>query len=165
MISHMRMLIRAAAILLIALLSGCEKTAQLRDRNGPASSVDVAKVDDGSVTIKTSAAEFRLSPHTYLQASLIANGAKQTLDDPSSNQSGSAVSVDGKLVNDFIIDPSTISIADAGGKLGPAGKRVEATAKSAASGLEEKLSIEVYDDFPTLAIWSAAFQNNGPKVI
>jgi alpha-galactosidase len=100
-----------------------------------------------------------------LRASLVANGTKQTLDDPNSNQSGSTVTVDGKPVDDFVVDPSTISIADAEGKLGPAGKRVDATAKSGKSGLEEKLAIEVYDDFPTVAIWSAAFQNSGSKSV
>jgi alpha-galactosidase len=151
--------------LLVAVLSGCGKTSQRATENTVPSHIDVAKHDDGSVTIKTSSAEFDLSPHTYLQGSLIASGTKQTLDDPNSNQSGSTATVDGKAVDDFVIDPASISIADAEGKLGPAGKRVDATAKSATSGLEEKLSIEVYDDFPTLAIWSAAFQNNGPKAI
>lgn len=165
MIVRMRVLLRAAAVVLVAVLSGCEKTAQFTAQNRTPSKIDVAKHDDGSVLIRTSAAEFELSPRTYLRASLVANGAKQTIDDPSTNQSGSTVTVDGKSVDDFVIEPNTISIADAEGKLGSAGKRVDATAKSAASGLEQKLSIEVYDDFPTLAIWSAAFQNNGSKSI
>lgn len=165
MTSRTQTFLRAAAVVLVAVLSGCEKTSHNVAENKPASKIEVAKQDNGSVTIKTSEAEFELSPHTYLLASLVASGAKQTLDDPSSNQSGSTVTVDGKAIDDFVIDPTTISIADAEGKLGPAGKRVDATAKSAASGLEEKLSIEVYDDFPTLAIWSAAFQNNGSKPI
>lgn len=165
MTSRTQTFLRAAAVVLVAVLSGCEKTSHNAAENKPASKIEVAKQDNGSVTIKTSEAEFELSPHTYLLASLVASGAKQTLDDPSSNQSGSTVTVDGKAIDDFVIDPTTISIADAEGKLGPAGKRVDATAKSAASGLEEKLSIEVYDDFPTLAIWSAAFQNNGSKPI
>lgn len=165
MTSRTQTFLRAAAVVLVAVLSGCEKTSHNAAENKPASKIEVAKQDNGSVTIKTSEAEFELSPHTYLLASLVASGAKQTLDDPSSNQSGSTVTVDGKAIDDFVIDPTTISIADAEGKLGPTGKRVDATAKSAASGLEEKLSIEVYDDFPTLAIWSAAFQNNGSKPI
>ena len=162
---RMRVLLRAAAVVLVAVLSGCEKTAQFTAQNRTPSKIDVAKHEDGSVTMKTSAAEFELSPHTYLRASLVVKGAKQTIDDPSSNQSGSTVTVDGKPVDDFVIDPATISVADAEGKLGSAGKRVNATAKSAGSGVEEKLSIEVNDDFPTLAIWSAAFQNNGSKSI
>jgi len=48
---------------------------------------------------------------------------------------------------------------------GPAGKRVEATAKSTGSPLEERISLEVYDDFPTLAIWSASFHNSGSKPV
>lgn len=160
-----RALLRATAVLLVAVLSGCEKTAQSPAQNKTPSKIDVAKYDDGSVIIKTPAAQFELSPHTYLRASLIGNGATQTLDDPNSDQSGSTITVDSKLVDDFIIDPGTIAIADAEGKLGSAGKRVNVTANSAASGLEEKLSIEVSDDFPTLAIWSAAFQNNGPKSV
>jgi alpha-galactosidase len=158
-------LLRVTAIGVLAILSGCQKTPQETAENRAPSKIEVVKHDDGSVTIKTSAAEFNLSPHTYLQASLLANGAKQTLDDPRSNQGGSVVTVDGKPVEDFVIDPTTISIAGAEGKLGPAGKRVDATAKSASSGLAEKLSIEVYDAFPTLAILSAAFQNTGSQAV
>ena len=165
MTSRMRTILRTTAVVVAAVLSGCQKTPQQAAENKAASKIAIEKHDDGSVTIKTSEAEFELSPHTYLRTSLVANGTKQTLDDPSSNQSGSTATVDGKPVDDFVIDPTTISIADAEGKLGPAGKRVDATAKSAGSGLEEKLSIEVYDNFPTVAIWSASFQNNGPNPI
>ena len=117
------------------------------------------------MTIKTSSAEFELSPHSYLRAWLVTNGVKLALDDPGANQSGSTVTVDGKSFDDFLIDPKTISIADSNGKLGSAGKRIEALAKSAGSALEERISLEVYDDFPTLAIWSASFQNAGSTAI
>jgi len=165
MIPRLHILLRTLAALLVAVLSGCEKAPQSPAQTSVPSKIEVTKQDDGSVRIKTSSAEFDLSPRTYVRASLVANGVKQTLDDPRPNQSGSAVTVDGRPVDDFRIDPTTVSIADSNGKLGPAGKRVEATAKSTGSPLEERISLEVYDDFPTLAIWSASFHNSGSKPV
>ncbi len=161
-IHQVRRIAAGVAFMLLAILSGCGKSSQSpQTRTVPPSSIEVTKHDDGSVLIKSSSAEFELSPTTYLRAFLVENGAKSTLDDPGANQSGSEISVDGKPITDFAIEPSTVSISNANGKLGAAGKRVEATAKSAQSGLEEKLAIEVYDDFPSLAIWSASFDNKG----
>ncbi len=165
MIPRLHTLLRAIAVLVVAVMSGCEKTPRSPAQNEAPSKIEVAKHDDGSVTIKTSSAEFELSPHSYLRAWLVTNGVKLALDDPGANQSGSTVTVDGKSFDDFLIDPKTISIADSNGKLGSAGKRIEALAKSAGSALEERISVEVYDDFPTLAIWSASFQNAGSTAI
>jgi len=165
MIPRLHTLLRAIAVLVVAVMSGCEKTPRSPAQNEAPSKIEVAKHDDGSVTIKTSSAEFELSPHSYLRAWLVTNGVKLALDDPGANQSGSTVTVDGKSFDDFLIDPKTISIADSNGKLGSAGKRIEALAKSAGSALEERISLEVYDDFPTLAIWSASFQNAGSTAI
>jgi alpha-galactosidase len=163
-----RRFLRATATLitLATLASSCGRFSQAPPQSKPAASnIEVTKGDDGSVRIRTSSAEFELSPRTYLRASLLSDDGKRSLDDPAANQSGSAVIADGKPVTDFTIDPATISISDANGKLGPSGKRVDATAKSAQSGLEEKLAIEVYDSFPALAIWSASFQNGGAKPV
>jgi alpha-galactosidase len=161
-----RSILRYVLVFLVAALAGCEKkTSQSAVSPNPRSNIEVAKLEDGSVRIKTSSAEFELLPRTYLRASLVRSDGKQTLDDPSSNQTGSTVTVDGKPVDDFRIDPTTISIADTEGKLGPAGKQVTAVATSAGSPLEERISVEVYDDFPTLAIWSASFRNQGSRPI
>ena len=134
--------VTAVAVMLLASLSGCGRSSPSPPQAKPvASNIEVTKLDDGSVRIKTSSAEFELSPRTYLRASLLADAGKRSLDDPAANQSGSAVIADGKPVTDFTVDPATISISEASGKLGPSGKRVDATAKSAQSGLEEKLAI------------------------
>jgi|KBSMisStandDraft_5_1062788.scaffolds.fasta_scaffold00079_13 alpha-galactosidase len=165
MIPHGRIFHRAIPVLLVAVLPGCQKTPQSPAPAKAPSSIEVTKVEDGSVKIKTSSAEFELSPRTYLRASLVRSGGNQTLDDPSSNQAGSTATVEGKPIDDFRIDPATVSITDAEGKLGPAGKQVTALAHSSLSPLEERISVEVYDDFPTLAIWSASFRNNGSAPI
>jgi alpha-galactosidase len=145
----------------------CGKPAQLSSgaKSTPVSNIDISRQGDGHVLIRTPSAEFELLPSTYLRAFLLENGTRSTIDDPNSAQDGTVVVVDGKTVSDFMIDPATIAISDATGKIGPAGKRVEATARSASTGLEEKLAIEVYDDFPALATWTASFLNNGATPI
>jgi len=147
--------------------NACSKSPQPKSetKSNAASNVKVTKQDDGSVLIRTAAAEFNLSPKTYLSASMIATGGKSTLDEPKADQPGSNVAVDGKAVTDFTIDPASISISNANGKLGPAGKRVVATATSKESDLSEEIAIEVYDDFPAIAILSSSFQNKGTKPV
>ncbi|HTM39235.1 MAG TPA: glycoside hydrolase family 36 protein [Terriglobales bacterium] len=165
MMPRQRIFLRTILAFLVAMLAGCGKTPQSAVQPNPRSNIEVQKLEDGSLRIKTSSAEFELSPRTYLRATLVRSDGQQTLDDPSANQTGSTVTADGKPIDDFRIDPTTISITDSEGKLGPAGKHVTAVAKSAGSPLEEKISVEVYDDFPTLAIWSASFRNNGSTPI
>lgn len=157
--------LRAISVLLVAGLSGCEQPPPSPAQKKADSKIEVSKHGDGSITIKTSAAEFELSPRTYVRARLVAGGAERTLDDPTPNQSGSLAVVDGKSIGDFLIDPTTISVVDADGKLGATGKRIEALAKSGSLAIEERLSVEVYDDFPTLAILAASFENHGSQPI
>src|SRR6185312_539809 len=68
--------------------------------------------------------------------------------------------VHGKAVDDFKLAGST-QVVDANGKLGPVGKRVEFTSKSASTGIEKTVAVEVYDDFPSMAIVSADYKNGG----
>ena len=162
--TNMRTGARAVAVLIVAIFSGCTTTKSPPAQDAVASNIEVAKQDDGGVSIKTSSALFELRPDTYLKASLLNGGSAATLDDPAS-QNGSVAVVDGKAITDFTIDPASITISSATGKLGRAGKRVEAVAKSAGFSLEEKLAIEVYDDFPALAILSADFRNSGGNAV
>ena len=56
-------------------------------------------------------------------------------------------------------------IQSANGKLGSLGKRVEVQGHSSSTGLDELLTVEVYDDFPSLALLSASYKNSGEKEI
>jgi hypothetical protein len=104
--------------------------------------------------IKTPTAEFDVTPRGYIKAFLLHNSQRVTLDDPTVAAAGGGVTVAGKLIRDFILDLSKAVVMDAKGKLGNLGKRVDIAGHSA-SGLEETLSLEVYDDFPGMALVTA----------
>jgi alpha-galactosidase len=122
------------------------------------SKITVTPSTGGPITIKSSAAEFDILPSGYVQGFLIKDGKRLTLDEPDS--SPAALHADGKKVQDFTFDLAHAEIGDAQGKLGPLGKSVEVRARSS-SGLEETLTVELYDSFPSLAVINEALANVG----
>jgi alpha-galactosidase len=143
-------------------LSGCQKKEQPHVAQSAApSGVRVVQAVDG-IHVQTSTAEFVLSSTGSLTAGLASNGMKLTLDDPA-NESGQAITAGNQEVKDLALDLAHAQVRDAQGKLGKLGKQVEVPGTSASTGLEETLRLEVYDDFPGLALLSAAFRNTGQK--
>src|SRR2546426_201451 len=67
----------------------------------------------------------------------------------------------GYLKATLLREGKSLTLDDAGVKPGPSGKHIEVAGQSTSSGLVEKLAVEVYDDFPTVALVSASFQNTG----
>jgi alpha-galactosidase len=128
------------------------------------SSVHVAAISGGPLVIRTAAAEFRLFPAGYLEASLLQNGETLSLDDP---QSGASLSADmllsgGKEIRDFVLDLDHAKIGEVSGRLGARGKRIEVSGKSSsAPAIEKTVFIEVYDDFPAIALTSTSYRNSG----
>jgi hypothetical protein len=118
------------------------------------SRIEVRSEAKGPLVIKTPTAEFDVTPRGYIKAFLLHNSQRVTLDDPTVAAAGGGVTVAGKLIRDFILDLSKAVVIDAKGKLGNLGKRVDIAGHSA-SGLEETLSLEVYDDFPGMALVTA----------
>jgi alpha-galactosidase len=154
-----------AAACALTTLQGCEKQASTpvtAKPPKPASSVVVQPASAGPLVIKTAAAEFDVTPRGYVSAFLLRNGQRLTLDDPEAGAAGGNVTVAGKLLTGFAFDLNHAVIADATGKLGSLGKRVDIIGHSE-SGLEETLSLEVYDDFPGMALLTAAYKNAGTK--
>ena len=146
---------------------GCGKgTAPLGEQAVPPSAVAVTVNPGGPIVLKTATAEFDVLPSGYVQAFLIKDGKRLTLDEP---ESGSLASSDylvsgGKEIRDFTLDFDHVKVSDARGKLGPRGKRVEVTGRSSAEGaptIEKTLALEAYDDFPNLAVTTVAFKNAG----
>jgi alpha-galactosidase len=125
------------------------------------SSIKVSTAGDG-IHMDTSAAEFLLKPSGYLQASLKSEGKLLTLDDPGS-KAGQQVIAGGAELRDFLFDLASAKVRDATGKLGRLGQHVDVPGTSASTGLEETLTLEVYDDFPALALLSATLRNGGQK--
>jgi len=149
-------------LVVLSLISSCNREQSVGIHQEP-SAIQV-RVNSGSViVIETAAAEFRLFPYGYLQASLVRDGKTLTLDDP---RSGSAtadlVTVNGREIADFVLDLDHAKVSDASGRLGARGKRIDVSgASSSLPGLQKTLTVEIYDDFPTLALTSVSYKNTG----
>jgi alpha-galactosidase len=147
--------------------TGCRMKEPPRPTAKPAesqsSAIRVTSASDG-IHVETPTSQFALSSTGYLKASLAGASQGLTLDD-ASDQSGQVVNVSGKQVRDFVFDLADARVSEARGKLGRLGKDIEVNAASASTGLRESLTLEVYDDFPGLAVLSAAFRNASQKDI
>jgi alpha-galactosidase len=129
----------------------------------PVSVVSVQTQTDG-IHLLTSQAEFILTPAGAVRARQKASSQWLSLDDSAGGPGINVVS--GKLpVSDLVRDLAHPQILPANGKLGALGKRVEIKGHSAATGLDELLTLEVYDDFPALALFSATYSNASSKNI
>lgn len=113
--------------------------------------------------ITSSSAEFRLLPSGYLQARLKEGGKELALDDPQGNNAaGDTVVSGGKEIRDFVLDLGHAKFSDASGRLGSKGKRVEVTGKSTSvPDIEKTIAVEVYEDFPSIALTSTSYKNAG----
>ena len=127
------------------------------------SAIQVEADAKGPIILTTKTAEFRILPFGYVQASLIENGRKLTLDDPAvSEAAGDFIVLSGKPVH-FSLDFAHAKIEEASGKMG-AGKRIEIPGEAlalTAGKVQRILTIEVYDDFPNLLLSSAEYRNAG----
>ncbi len=155
----------AGALLVVAgvwmlQLFGCQKKEPLRLGQPATRGVSVIQVNQAGdeIRVQTPAAEFVLSSKGRLTATLTGNGKKLTLDDPG-NESGQVITAGHREVSDIALDVAHAKVEDAQGKLGKLGKQIEVRGTSASTGLEETMKLEVYDEFPGLALLSAAFRN------
>jgi alpha-galactosidase len=149
---------------LASFFGGCKKEER---SNGPAatvpqfSAVRVEKRADG-IHLKTTQAEFVLTANGNLLARRNMGSEQLTLDDSGSNP-GIVVTSGKKAIGDFGRDLSHAEIHEANGKLGTLGTHVEVKGHSASTGLDEFLTVEIYDDFPSLALISASYKDSGTK--
>ncbi|MGB6597919.1 MAG: hypothetical protein WBE70_12440, partial [Candidatus Acidiferrum sp.] len=143
-----------------AILGGCKAR---ETKPEPVSAVAVDTQADG-IHLKTGQAEFVLTTTGSLLGHF-KNGAQWLTLDEAVPGSGVVVTSGKQVVNDFVRDLEHAQIRPANGKLGPLGKRVEVKGHSSSTGLDEVLAVEVYDDFPSLALLSATYKNSGEKEI
>src|SRR6185437_7205663 len=114
------------------------------------------------VVLITPAARFELSSSGYLKASLLNNGQALSLDDPGSAGSSELVISGGKQVDDFQLDFAAAKVSEGAGRLGTRGKTVVISGRSASNpSLQKVMTIEVADEFPTLAFTTVAYKNAG----
>src|SRR4051812_40960787 len=150
-----RLILLSSLLLLCACQSQKPKSVS---STPPRNSAAQVKIEGDGIRLKSSTGEFFFDSSGYLAASLLQDGSLLTLDEANGN-SGQEVVVDGRKVTDFVFDLSRAQISDASGKLG-VGKHVQIHASSKISGLAETIDLEVYDDFPGMAILSSTFHNN-----
>ena len=154
-------ILMALVLVTIAGLVGCQNQDKAaKAAEAPPTAIQVTSNASG-VVLKTSNAEFNLSPDGYLQAYLVRGGQRLSLDAAGAKNSSDTATANGKEISDFAYDLANARATEAKGKLGARGKRVEVTAKSPSTGLEKTIAIEVYDDFPSMAIVSTAYKNSG----
>ena len=128
------------------------KSATAKPQPTQPSMITVEVGTGGPVVLTTSAAEFQVRPDGYVQAFLLKDGQKLSLDEPSIGAPADSdfIRIAGKDVH-FTLDLQQAQVHEAIGKMG-VGKRVEIPARplgpSSGMDLQCVLAIEVYDQFP-----------------
>lgn len=157
---------RAAPLLALVtgvaiLMAGCREASAPQPAGAPPSAVSVTVNPGSSIVVKTAAAEFDVLPSGYVQAYLLKDGKRLTLDEPESALQAPSdyLSVGGKELRDLPLDFDHVKISNAGGKIGNRSKRIEIPGRDAQ--IEKTLAVEVYDDFPNLAVTAVAYKNVG----
>ncbi|HKU28583.1 MAG TPA: alpha-galactosidase [Candidatus Sulfotelmatobacter sp.] len=155
----------SSAVLFVAVTSSCSKPApQPKPVPSRPSDINVQVRDGGPILVTTSTAEFQILHNGFLQATLLKDGKRLTLDEPDVGSTGGSDSiVMGDKEFDFVPDFSQAQVFEANGKLGR-GKRVQITARPlapAGTSIERTLILEAYDDFPDMALVSTSYKNVG----
>jgi len=141
-------------------VTGCQKKDETKALPPAAKSAIVVKVSSESVTVSTPSAEFRLTPSGALTASLAGATGGTSLEDKSGDFS-QVVSLARKEHSGVLLDLARAQVRETSGKLGTLGKHIEITGTIPETDLTETLELEVYDDFPNLALLSLSIRNLG----
>ncbi len=158
-------LVLSAMLLAYAMLflPSCTK----HDKSAPSAVVNSkinVETSAALIQIDTPSAQFALLPNGYLKSSLKSGSSLFTLDNA---EPGPGQQVHTAMGNkaDFTFDLAAAEISNVQGKLGAAGKQIKVSAQSASGGLEEVLTVQVFDDFPAVALLSATFRNSSNQPI
>lgn len=113
----------------------------------------------GGVEMATAVAEFTVTPDGYVAGSLVADGRKLSLDDPG-NQPGVQMVTQQGTVAAVTFDVAHPEVSHPNGKLGSVGRRVQMHGTTPTGDVQETLTVDVYDAFPSVALISVAIQNS-----
>jgi alpha-galactosidase len=154
-----------SAALLVLCANGCGKSSApvppvAKSRE---SSIRASATAQG-VIVNSPTAEFVISPTGYVAAKLVSGNQKLSLDDVGTDP-GLQVTAAGKELPSAIFDVEHAQISAPHGRLGAIGKRIEITGQNASGDLQESLIVEVYDEFPSVALVSASVRNSGKNEI
>jgi alpha-galactosidase len=156
-------LLRAALLLfgLITCLSfeGCQKE-ETKPAPAVAKSAVVVKISKESITASTASAQFRLSPSGALTATRVGAEGATSLEGQSPDLP-QVVSSGRKEHSGVLLNLVQAQVRDTSGKLGALGKHIEIAGAIPETTLTETLDLEIYDDFPNLALLFVSVRNNG----
>ena len=156
----------AAAFLVGALgavvLVSCQKREDQKQNSAPVAAVKSAvdvKVATDKITVRTSAAEFQLTPSGNLTASLLKGNSPGSLD--SASPGDSQIVAAGKKDHPGVqLQLAQAEVKPTTGKLGELGKRIVVTGQIPGTELSETLTLDIYDSFPNLALLSLSVRND-----
>ena len=154
----------AFVALLIALTQSCshpQPAPQAKEPPSQPSAIRVEVKPGGPLVVTTSDAAFEVSPNGYVQAFLLRDGQRLTLDDPQAGKpSESDYIQQGKDEVHFTLAFDQADVLEAIGKLGR-GKRITIPAQVLGQGpaLQRVLTVEAYDDFPNLLLSTVEYKN------
>jgi len=158
-----RMPLAAAALFLCA--NGCGKQAAVSAPPAPAPASQVkVSASANAVVVDSAAAEFAIAPSGYVAASLLRDGRKLSLDD-AAGAPGVALTSAAKELPDVVFDVAHAQISAPHGRLGTRGKHIELHGSNSMADLEETLVVEVYDEFPSVALVSLSIRNAGKNEV
>ena len=143
----------------VVLPAGCKKNEEPKPQAHTVSAITV-QTDGNSVRLKTPNAEFVLEPPGNLRGSIQDGSSNLKLAE---NGPGIELKTTDGPVTDITRDLAHGKVENATGKLGELGKRVTIQGESASTGLQETLTLEAYDDFPSLVLISASYRNSSDK--
>ncbi len=169
------------------LLSACSKMpsrleSELKPKSAAAkpeptkpSTIAVDVNDGGPIVLTTSKARFEVLPDGYVKATLLKDGQKLSLDDPSVGTPADSdfvqiVGKNGAAKNEdlhFTLDFQQAQVHEAIGKMG-AGKRIEIPARPlgpSGTELQRVLALEVYDNFPNILLSAVEYKNAGASEV
>ncbi len=148
--------------LLFLALVGCQHDAKQQSGVAePAKSTVRVETSASGVKVTTSSSEFVLSSSGALTASLVAGGSRRESLEASPMEGGQIVSADGRKYDRVELDTAHAEVREATGKLGKLGEQIEVKGKIPESNFTETLKLEVYDDFPSIALTSLQLRNEG----
>ncbi|HET6929476.1 MAG TPA: alpha-galactosidase [Candidatus Acidoferrum sp.] len=147
------------------LAAGCQKKEETKTLSpAAAKSAVTVNVSSESITASTPSAEFRLTPSGALTATLVGASWRSSLEDKALDVS-QIISVSKKEHVGARFDLAGAKVRDASGKLGALGRHVEITGTIPEMSLAETLELEIYDDFPNVALVSLSIRNTGPTEV
>jgi alpha-galactosidase len=170
-LKKLKIVLIAAIVLLLAcsrLQQPVSKEPKAKPGATQPSAIKVEVNDGGPVVLTTSTAEFQARPDGYVQAFLLKDGQKLSLDEPRVGAASDSdfVMAGGKEVH-FTLDFQQVRVLEAVGKMG-AGKRVEIPARPlgpAGTDMQRILALEVYDMFPNILLSTVEYRNTGTNEI